>query len=63
VFLLHLVIGLALLTVGTIFLARRQALSRKEADRGRTVIGPAGWTVAGGMLALAGLLQVALAVL
>jgi hypothetical protein len=59
----HLVIGLALLVAGTFLLARRQALARKEADRGRTTIGPAGWTVAGGMLALAGVLQVALAFL
>ena len=56
-------LGVALLVLGATFLVRRQALTSSEADRGRATIGPAGWTVVGGILALAGLVQLALAVM
>jgi hypothetical protein len=59
----QLVLGVALLALAATLLVRREALTDREASRGRVAIGTAGWTVAGGILALAGLLQLALAVL
>jgi hypothetical protein len=58
---LHLVIGLAFATFGVAFLLRRRSLARDEAGRGRVAMGPAGWTVLGSILVLAGVLQIATA--
>jgi hypothetical protein len=56
----HLVLGAALSAVGATLRLRRQSLARKEAQRGRTMVGPTGWTVLGGISVLVGLVQVAL---
>jgi hypothetical protein len=57
----HLVIGLAFAIAGATFLLGRRSLARREAARGRAVMGPAGWTVLAALLLLTGLLQVAAA--
>jgi hypothetical protein len=62
VFVAHLLLGVALLIVGAALALGRQRITCKEAQRGRTRIGATGWTVLGGILALNGVLQVALAV-
>jgi hypothetical protein len=58
----HLVLGLALVSLGAAFVVRRRSLARNEARRRRMVMGPAGWMVLGTILALAGLLQLAVTV-
>jgi hypothetical protein len=55
------VLGLALSTLGAFLVVRRHALAAKKASRGRTVAGPAGWAVMGGLFARAGLAQIAAA--
>ena len=60
-FVAHLVLGVALLAVGATFMLRRQRLARREASRGRMIMGTTGWTVLGGICTLVGVVQVVLA--